>query len=596
MTRMIAAVALLGLVAARPCAAATPAPTDLGVLGTNDFNQALGINGSGLIAGMCGFYDADYNAFFTATVWQPGDTTPTALPLLGGSYANSQIRLFGGCNPVKDSGLIAGECYYYFQAGMNPARQACVWQQVAGNWTVTGLGFLPGTAHDSSDTFAINAVGQVVGESYQTMGEDWAGFIWDSVNGMNPFPSNSLPVGSHTLMPVGGISDNGYVAGFAMAGLGNHNGGVIWDSASQTTIGYLPHGEPETISPSGLVAGFDFPSAPSGPSDLSIFLFVWNYNGGSPVETNLGHPDITPPVGLSMSDLIGMDIHATMINNNGQIVGYAYAYWNTGDPTTHTWMWDGSQFIDLATVLPADTPTFVATWPVLNAGGQVALNVVFADDSMAVYLWDGNLSNKAVALAGLGGSSTVYGFNAAGELAGTSFVPASAVFHACAWGLTAGQAAPQDLKQGVLAEMQALRATLRDRDDRKHLDDAIAALNRSLRPEYWVDPNHLAAKTGKLVFDQEKQAVSKLTECLNRKRPASTISKPLLQDWINRLVLADRTLAETAINEAIGAAGDPRKIADAQKHLANGDAKDAAGKHRDAIEQYCQAWLSARNA
>ncbi|MHB1458510.1 MAG: hypothetical protein ACYC0V_16500 [Armatimonadota bacterium] len=418
-----------------PCVAQTPILTDLGVLGTNSYNYAVGINDSGLIAGYS-FDVVGYNYLSTAVVWQPGDTTPTTLPLLGSDPYSEVLRFMGG-SPVNNLGLVVGASFHYDNSD-NPVYQACMWQQVAGNWTVTGLGFLPNTEHDSSDPFAMNASGKVVGRSSKNGTEDWGGFIWDKDNGMQPFPSTSLPVGplgtSDTLMPWGGISDNGYVAGKAMKD-NTVNGGVIWDSETKTTIGYLERGSLEAISPSGLVAGYDYITEPSSPSSLNVFLFIWSYNNGTPVEQNLGRPSVTPPDGLLESDLVGMDIYPRTINNNGQIVGYGYAYWNGIEPTMLHWMWDGTKFIDLKTVLPT-IPAISDIYPTLNAKGEVALTVEFEDKTYAAYLWNGNASDPAVALEGLGGESAVFNINDTGQLAGMSLSSNDSKFHACAWGLS----------------------------------------------------------------------------------------------------------------------------------------------------------------
>ncbi|MHB0999837.1 MAG: hypothetical protein ACYC27_11390 [Armatimonadota bacterium] len=418
-----------------PCVAQTAVPTDLGVLGTNHYNYAVGINDSGLIAGYS-FYVSDYNYLMTALVWEPGDMTPTALPLQG-SDPYSEVLRQTNRSPVNTSGLVVGASYHYDNSG-HPVYQACMWQQVDGNWTVTGLGFLPNTEHDSSDPYAMNASGKVVGRSSKNGTEDWGGFIWDRDNGMQPF--TNLPDGSKgtsvTLIPRGGISDNGYVVGEAMASGNTLNGGVIWDSTTKTTIGYLEYGIPTAISPSGLVTGYDYETAPSSPTSLDVFLFIWSYNNGSPVEQNLGQPTVTPPVGLSESDLVGMDIHPTAINDNGQIVGYGYAYWNGLEATEFHWMWDGTQFIELKTVLPIGTPAINYIYPSLSANGMVALTVTFENYSNAAYLWNGNASDPAVALEGLGGESAVFNINDTGQLAGMSLSSNDSKYHACAWGLS----------------------------------------------------------------------------------------------------------------------------------------------------------------
>jgi uncharacterized repeat protein (TIGR01451 family) len=151
----------------------------------------------------------------------------------------------------------------------------------------------------------------------------------------------------------------------------------------------------------------------------------------------------------------------------------------------------------------------------------------------------------------------------------------------------------KNYKQHVLTDLITLRGAVTDKQDGKKLDDAIKHLANSLAPSLWVDGNTLVAKGGDKVFREQKDAVGKLIDLL--KNNNSGISGGL-QGFINRLVAADRALADIAINQAISAGDDPNQIAQAQNELAQGNSSATAGKYIVAIEHYRNAWKHAQQA
>ena len=154
--------------------------------------------------------------------------------------------------------------------------------------------------------------------------------------------------------------------------------------------------------------------------------------------------------------------------------------------------------------------------------------------------------------------------------------------------------APMTIKQQALAELTALRATVTDKDDGKKLDEAIEHLTKSLAAEWWVDASHLERKHGEKVFDEEKHAVKKLCELIKDKH--SSLPAAVLQGFIDRMFQADRQLASIAINEAVAAGVAKKKIDQARKDLAKGDAETGDGKCENGIEDYKNAWKHAARA
>ena len=148
-------------------------------------------------------------------------------------------------------------------------------------------------------------------------------------------------------------------------------------------------------------------------------------------------------------------------------------------------------------------------------------------------------------------------------------------------------------------------------------------MQTSLNPQYWIDDNHVKKQYGKKVFNYEKEAVSKLRDLIKhydseesggchdghqgdnddsdrdddrdddrdeRDHRASSIPEAVVRDFINRIVSADRILAQVAINDAITGGGTAQDIAKAQADLADGDHDVLKKKYQGAIQDYRDAW------
>ena len=151
---------------------------------------------------------------------------------------------------------------------------------------------------------------------------------------------------------------------------------------------------------------------------------------------------------------------------------------------------------------------------------------------------------------------------------------------------------PRGVKQSVLDDLRALRATVTDEEARERLDEAIEQLARSLNPALWIDQTHLQPRNGEDDFQYEKRSVQQLIELLGQ----GAVSEAVLQGFISRIVQADQLLARVAISDATAAGGDPRKIAKAENELARGDTAVAAGRFASGIEHYRQAWKTISKA
>ncbi len=147
------------------------------------------------------------------------------------------------------------------------------------------------------------------------------------------------------------------------------------------------------------------------------------------------------------------------------------------------------------------------------------------------------------------------------------------------------------VKESVLADVIALRATVTDPKDLTLLDEVLDDLSESLLPALWVDQLHVDRRRGDVVFQEEREAAKIL--CLLIKKNNSHIPTSLLQGFINRMLQVDRALASVAIDEAVLAGVSAKKIEQARKFLAKGDAEARGDKCYKAFDFYRIAWKLA---
>jgi hypothetical protein len=148
---------------------------------------------------------------------------------------------------------------------------------------------------------------------------------------------------------------------------------------------------------------------------------------------------------------------------------------------------------------------------------------------------------------------------------------------------------PRRIKQAVLGELVALRASISERWSARRLDDAIATLTEALDPARWVDDTHLSAPDGEQVFALEEQVVRSIDHL--RWGWQSPFFSATPGNLVDRLVGADRALAEIAIAEA--SEDDPKKLRDALEELMKGDWSAALFNDESAIDHYGKAWRDA---
>jgi len=166
------------------------------------------------------------------------------------------------------------------------------------------------------------------------------------------------------------------------------------------------------------------------------------------------------------------------------------------------------------------------------------------------------------------------------------------------------QMSPQGLKLYVI---EVLKAAFTEEKKVDHkLDKAIDHIEKSLDPDLWLDGDYLDSKHGHKVFDEEKKAVKELMHLID-KDDMPEESKEICLNVIEKLVEADKKLANTIYDEAKAYAGDPKvdkelekcdkEFEKAQKeleHLKKDGTLDP--KYDKAIDHYKKVWEHAQKA
>lgn len=222
-------------------------------------------------------------------------------------------------------------------------------------------------------------------------------------------------------------------------------------------------------------------------------------------------------------------------------------------------------------VVSNDNPTLFAAQPAVSPSGDLSYTI--ANDRTGTAL------------------VTVVAVDDGGTAAGGNDTSASCTFTITVPG---GGDSPLDLKRGVLQTLLGVRSSITRTQDLAALDDAIRHLTNATNALYWVDSTHLHRKKGNHAFMEENAVVSALCSLLQDTN--STVSAATIRAAMDQIILADRTLAATAISEAEAAGAPAKKMATARAQFAKGETPPGNGECADGIEHYKNAWHMATRA
>ena len=178
-----------------------------------------------------------------------------------------------------------------------------------------------------------------------------------------------------------------------------------------------------------------------------------------------------------------------------------------------------------------------------------------------------------------GGAPDIAGL-ASANITYVPYLPSSDLDGACIGSTARGY------KTSALSALQAIGPTGSNDTDKK-INEAIKKVTSSLARPNWVDDNHIDGREAEKIFTDEKAAVTQLMGIKGTVPAGATAA-------IQYLLEADRILAQTAIDDAVG--GKPKPLAEAAKEMQKALDSIAKGDFDNAIDHYKHAWQQAQKA
>ncbi len=178
---------------------------------------------------------------------------------------------------------------------------------------------------------------------------------------------------------------------------------------------------------------------------------------------------------------------------------------------------------------------------------------------------------------------------------------------------------PLLLKEEAITELNCVKAAIQDgapnvgdaEEAVESLDEAIAALQASLT-SFESDGFHIMVREprggrhGTNFFNNEEDAVEEIFDASEEGAITNaTVLIQLQNVVVDKILEADKIVAETAINDAVDADGNPGDIADAQSEFATAQQQVADGVaggisaqmfFDDAVGSFEDAWINAQRA
>jgi probable HAF family extracellular repeat protein len=302
-------------------------------------------------------------------------------------------------------------------------------------YLVTDLGTLGGT---DSLGWGINASGQVTGYATTTEDETVDAFLW------NPTTPNGASGTMHDLGTLGGsfawgigINVDGQVAGVSA---------TTGDAAEHATlwIPTTPNGSSGTLYDLGTLGGTY--SQGTGINNSGQLTGYSDLAGDEESRAIMWKPTTLGSASGTMHDLgsLGGSISFGWdVNASGQVTGNSDT---TGDQATHAFLWKPTTPNGVTGTMH-DLGTLGGSWSDgggINDSGQVAgSSLIEGDEFDHAFLWTpttpGGASGTMLDLGTLGGSDSYgYNVNAAGQVVGSSYVPANVSNYSHAFLYTSG--------------------------------------------------------------------------------------------------------------------------------------------------------------
>lgn len=355
--------------------------TNLGALLRGVSSAPSWIAANGLVAGVSENGDTDplYPGLpeLRAVLWQDGKITDLGTLPEGGNQSeamavNSSGQVVGAALNTNNDANSMQPAVFWLWGGIQPVYQyqtrAFLWDQENG---MRDLGTLPGGT--DAQAVLVNEQGQVVGESYTssapgacapTYALTTGAFIWDKENGMRDLGSLG---GTCTLASA--LNNKGQVVGESYETGDQSAPAFIWENGKLQQLGGSLGGSfsgGEAINEAGEVAGFGYLAG-----NAAFHAAMWKQVGKI---TDLG--------------VVGSDpcSYASAINARGQVVGSSMPSCDTDPINFRAVLWEDGSIFDLNTLIPPNSPIYLADIFAINDRGEMAGQGVDASGHQHAFL------------------------------------------------------------------------------------------------------------------------------------------------------------------------------------------------------------------
>ena len=325
----------------------------------------------------------------------------SALPAVAQTYDITNLGLGGqwsAVSAINAQGQVAG-----ISASADGGVHAFFASQSEGNIDIGTLGEFYSEPH------AINASGQIVGDSCRTFG-DWTtcrAFSWTKAGGIVALGT----LGGDWSTAVG-VNDSGKVTGRSQLANGDEHAYSWTQAGGMVDLGTLGGGarysEPYSINALGQIAGYSYT-----PDNTRWHAVLWQPNGAI----------------VDLGSLGGDLSWAWAINDAGQVTGTSQWSVNGSYSAQRAFFWSPtSGMVDIGTL------GGIYSWPdKINASGQViGFSLTASNDFRYAQGFSWTLAGGLVDMTLGGAASSVSGISASGQVVGASSTPSGAP-HAFAW-------------------------------------------------------------------------------------------------------------------------------------------------------------------
>jgi probable HAF family extracellular repeat protein len=347
--------------------------TDVGTLAGNTI--ARGVNSSGKVVGHSLQRVEDGTLQLRAFHWDGGPMQD--LGTLGGPSSAGR--------GINDSGQVVG--FARTSPTDNQQRAFVTEKDAQGNMRLAPLGTLPG--YSSSEAWAINESGQIVGRSSNTISSGRAFLYGKDQDGAVTMQNLGVLSPADTYSEAWALNSSGQVVGESGSDE-SHGQAFLYEGGAMKGLGTLPglsYSEAFGIDDSGQIVGWSYSSRAS-------------VQGRAFIYRNRKMEDL----GTLPGDLYSM---ARAIDKHGRVVGQS----RTASGQNRAFLWENDVMTDLNSLIPTDSPLRLLDAYAISESGQIVGSAANSKNQVRAFLLTPNDATAPTTAATISPEPNAAGWN-----------------------------------------------------------------------------------------------------------------------------------------------------------------------------------------